>query len=157
MVWASQYRQYTAERIRSPRLEEPLNSYSSLELEHWVLVRRSANAGWKRDNVKITQSRFYREPHTLIGAACIVPGGRWLLVGDAERGSIMVYDLDASTLTGRLLIPPDGEGEQPAGHIVIEVDSEQQSSRLSFTMALMPYFHDSKTSICRIGIYLKFF
>jgi hypothetical protein len=116
MVWISQYRQYVAERIRSPCLEEPPESYSAQDLECWVLVRRSADVGWKRNDVKITQTRYPSECPSVIGAMCLVPGGQWLLVGDARHGSVTVYDLNMSTLAGRLLIPPDSEGAHPVGH-----------------------------------------
>jgi hypothetical protein len=142
MVWVSQYRQYAAERIRPPRLEEPLESYSARELERWVLLRRSSSADWKREDVNLARSRHIRQQS--IGTACIVPGGRWLLVGDERCGSVTVYDMDAPVLTGRILIPQDDEHRQPVEHIAIEADWEQKSSTFSFTMALSPFYHDSK-------------
>ena len=41
----------------STRLEQPLNSYSAQELEHWVLVRRSADISWKWKNMKFSRNR----------------------------------------------------------------------------------------------------
>jgi hypothetical protein len=137
MVWTSQYCQYAAERARLPRLEEPLESYSAQELERWVLLRRSADVGWKREGVKFTRIRWANKER--VAVVCMVPGGRWLLVG-GTCGSVTVYDLDASTPTGRLLIPPNAVGEQPVEHIAIDAGSEQQSSNLTFTLAVSPKF-----------------
>jgi hypothetical protein len=152
MVWANQFRLYAAERVYRPRLDEPLESYSAQDLEHWVLLRRSADVGWKRKDLQLTQRHWLRQQ--AIGTVCIVPGGRWLLVGDAHSCSVTVYDMDAPALTGRVLIPQNDEDTQPVEHIVIEVDSEQQSSCLTFTMALSPYLYQSEASICCNGIHL---
>jgi len=150
MVWMSQYHQYAAQRIRPPRLEEPLESYSAEDMERWVSVRRSADAGWKCEDLKLARSRWINHPG--VGASCIVPGGRWLLVGDRYCGSVTTYDLDASTLTRRPLIPRDDQDMYPVGYIVINVDSEQQSSNLTFTMALSPVMC-SKSSPLKIHIW----
>jgi hypothetical protein len=147
MVWESQYRQYAAERICPPRLEEPLESYSAQELERWVLLRRSSDADWKHEDVKLARTR--RICQECIGTACIVPGGRWLLVGGERCGSVTVYDLNAPVLTGRFLFPPDDTDRQPVKHIAIEATSEQEFSTLCFTMALSPHYHNSKTSLSR--------
>jgi hypothetical protein len=74
-----------------------------------------------------------------IAVVCMVPGGRWLLVG-GTCGCVTVYDLDAPTLAAKLLIPPNAEGEQPVEHIAIDVGSEQQSSNLTFTLVVSPKF-----------------
>jgi hypothetical protein len=116
MVWISQYQQYVAEQFHSLCLEEPPESYSAQDLECWVLVRRSTDVGWKCNDVKITRTCYQSECPSVIGAMCLVPGGQWLLVGDARHGLVTVYDLNTSTLAGRLLIPPDSEGVQPVGH-----------------------------------------
>lgn len=70
------------------------------ELERWVLVRRGADIGWQRNDSHPVRSRYIKHRET--GPICMVPGGRWLLVGDMEGGSVSVYDLDASNLTGQL-------------------------------------------------------
>lgn len=126
------------ERKYSIHLETPLESYSAEDLERWVLVRRSADVGWRSDNLKPVRSRWIN--YRGVGCAHIVPGGRWLLVGDARRGSVIVYDLDAPQLvTGKPLIPPDEQDDQAVHRIAFAVDS--QSSTLSFTMALSPGVH----------------
>lgn len=140
MVWISQYRQYIAERICRPRLDEPLESYSVPELEQWVLLRRSADVGWKSEDIKLTRSRWVKQEE--IGGTCIIPGGRWLLVG--SYGSVTVYDLDASNLVERPLILQDAQHKQRIDRMAIEIDSEQQSPYLTFTLALSPAFYHGK-------------
>jgi len=133
-VWISQYYQYVAQRMHSVRLEEPLDSYSAQELERWVLVRRSADVGWRREDMKCSRNRWVTQKD--IGCTYLVPGGRWLLVGGLD-GSVTAYDLDASSITGRPLTPPDDQDKrQPICRIVIDIDSPDQSPNLTFTMAL---------------------
>ncbi|KAF8959736.1 hypothetical protein BDZ97DRAFT_2042290 [Flammula alnicola] len=70
--------------------------------------------------------------------ACLVPGGRWLLVGGWD-GSVTTYDLDASTVTGRPLITRDDQDERkPVQDMAINIDSPKQSHNLTFTMTLSP-------------------
>lgn len=125
------------QRIYPTCLEGKSSSYSAEELEQWVLLRRSADAGWKRREVKFTRKHWISRKEvgvTYIDGACIVPGGRWLLVGGGD-GSVTTYDLDASILKGSLLISPD-EDEQPVHHMAIEMDYSKETSNLTFTMAL---------------------
>ena len=71
-----------------------------------------------------------------ITTAFLVPGGRWLVVGCVD-GSMMTYDLDPATLTGRQSIPRDGEPNL----VSIDIDSPKQSPNLTFTMAVSPKQH----------------
>lgn len=139
IVWEGQYHQYLAGRILPIRLEAPLESYSSEELERWVLVRRSADVGWKRGDLEPVQCRTIE--HRGVGSVCIVPGGRWLLVGDTD-GSVMVYDLDTPMRSGEPLIPRAG----PIHSITIVVDSAQESPYFAFTMTLSTGFYFSEIS-----------
>lgn len=138
-VWKGQYHQYVAERKYPIHLEAPLESYSVEDLEWWVLLRRSADIGWRSDISKPVRSRW--TDYQGVGCVYIVPGGRWLLVGDARYGSVTVYDLDAPQLAGVLLIPRDEQHNQPVHRIAVAVDPIQQSPTLSFTMALSPAVH----------------
>jgi hypothetical protein len=128
--------------MRAARLEEPLDSYSAQELEQLVLVRRTADIGWKCQNMKFSRNRWIS--HEDLTVTYLFPGSRWLLVGD-HYGAMTVYDLDASTLTARPLIPRDDRNElQPIHHIVIEIDPPKQSPNLTFTMALSTAVHYGK-------------
>ena len=144
-VWINQYLRYSSERLRRPRLEGPLESYSSEDLERWVLLRRSADIGWKSEDVKFTRTRQIRRAHTW--GSLIVPGGRWLLVGGKD-GSLTTYDLEAPTLEGDLLTP-GGDHEEPAQRIAIDMDSGKRDSHLTFTLTASPALHTGKaTNIC---------
>lgn len=149
-MWRSQYWQYVAETIYLARLEEPLESYSAADLEQWVLIRRSADLGWKRSDLKYTRKRKIDNPP--VGGVFIVPGGRWLLVGDQE-GSMLVYDLDASSITKTVLIPQDPE-KQPIDLVAIDIHPETPGQNLTFTMAVSPRFPDGESFNIRIVIYL---
>ena len=141
-MWISQYHQYVAQRMRLARLEKPLDSYSAAELERWVLVRRSADIGWRREDMKYSRNRWVSQWH--VSSAFLVPGGRWLLVGCVD-GSMTTYDLDAATLTGRQLIPRDDQCEPKL--LSIDIDSPNQSPDLTFTMAVSPTRHIRKYTI----------
>jgi len=145
-IWISQYHQYAAQHMGFARLEEPLESYSALELERWVLLRRSADVGWGCENTKFSRNRWVSKNLEVWGS-CIVPGGRWLLVGSMD-GSVETYDLDASILTGKPLIPRGEQDEpQPVHYIAIDIDSQKQSPTLTFNMALLAYLQYSKSWI----------
>lgn len=143
-VWIGQYHQYVVQRMWSARLEKPLDSYSAPELERWVLTRRSADIGWRCEDMKFSQNRWVSQKN--VGAMYLVPGSRWLLAGD-HYGAMTAYDLDTSIITARPLIPRDDQSEtQPIHHIVIEVDPPKKSPNLTFTMALSTAVHYSKPS-----------
>ena len=73
-----------------------------------------------------------------VGCTCLVPGGRWLLVG-GEDGAMTTYDLDSPTMTRRTLITQDDRDEPlPIHCIAIDIDPPKQSPSLTFTMALQP-------------------
>lgn len=97
--------------------------------------------------MKFSRNRWIKQKD--ISGTYLVPGGRWLLVGGRD-GSVTAYDLDASTITGRPLIPRDDqEKPQPVHHISIDVDSPNQTSNLTFTMALSAAVHFCETcNIC---------
>jgi hypothetical protein len=80
--------------------------------------------------------------HRNVRGACLVPGGRWLLLGGSE-GTVTSYDLDAPTLRGRLLVKLEGgPHQQPIDHICVDID--ELSPTLAFTMATTPEGHYSQ-------------
>lgn len=111
-----------------------------------MLVRRGADIGWKLDVVEPVRTCVIRQQ--VIGGVCMIPGGRWLLVGDAEYGSVTVYDLDYPTLTVRPLIPSNG---QDSSYIAIDMEVEQRSSKLTSTLAMSPCVHCGRVS----SIYIR--
>lgn len=105
---------------------------------------------WKGQS-DVEYTRIRKTTGSLVGATFIIPGGRWLLVGDQE-GGMLAYDLNASPMTKTVLIPRDGD-EQPINMITIDIHSDTGSRNLTFTMAISPYFQPSgefKLIICLI-------
>jgi hypothetical protein len=141
-IWINQHHQYVEHGMRSARLEEPLDSYSAPELERWVLMRRSADVGWRCEHTKFSRNRWVSQAN--VAGTCLVPGGRWLLVG-GEDGGVTTYDLDSPTMMGRSLIMRNDQDEpQPIHRIAIDIDLPKQSPNLTFTMALSPAVQFSK-------------
>ena len=96
--------------------------------------------------MKFSRDRWVRQEDVWI--TCLVPGGRWLLVG-GEDGAMTTYDLDSPTMTGRSLITRDEQQDesQPIHLLAIDIDPPKQSPNLTFTMALSPAGQFSKS--CR--------
>ncbi|GLB35517.1 hypothetical protein LshimejAT787_0210820 [Lyophyllum shimeji] len=140
-VWRSQLQRYLSRHRYTPRLESPLAAFSASDLERWVTQRISADAGWKSSNTtKPTRTRYIRD-HTASGV-CLVPGGRWLLVG-SDDGSVAAYDLDRDSATldddGRFLFQlPD---RREVNYICVDVDEDAPS--LAFNVALSPAWQDA--------------
>ncbi|KAF9461396.1 hypothetical protein BDZ94DRAFT_1263936 [Collybia nuda] len=139
MVWQGQYHQYVVGRMSAARLEVPSEMYSVEELKLWVLARRRADLVWRRG--KVVPVRERKIEYQGVGIAYLVPGGRWLLVGDLMCGSVTVYDLDARELTGEPLIPDGDLDEQAVDLIAITLDSIEKSPNLAFTMVLSSAAH----------------
>jgi len=119
--------------MRVAHLEELLDSYSAQELEQLVLGGVLTLVGNAR-----TRSSAGIDGY---GRRMLQP----LIFFQEADGAVTVYDLDASTITARLLIPRDDQNEpQAIHHIVIEVDPPKQSPSLTFTMVLSTVVHHSK-------------
>ncbi|KAG6880814.1 hypothetical protein C0993_004234, partial [Termitomyces sp. T159_Od127] len=65
-------------------MEEPLESYSCEELEHWVLERRGADQEWALPGRSVRERTIDME---ITSPLVVVPGGRWLLCGMSD-GSV---------------------------------------------------------------------
>ncbi len=99
-----------------PRLERPIDMYTSGELEHALLLWNSADVGWQRDDKRPARERVFaaNQPEIIH----LIKGGRWLLGTSDRTGSVTYYDLDAQNIVGVPLIPdqiPDC-GSQNAPH-----------------------------------------
>ncbi|KAG5349302.1 hypothetical protein C0989_004757 [Termitomyces sp. Mn162] len=108
-VWISQYQSYLAEKEFRLAAEEPIDLYSSAELESWVLQRRSADQEWEITNPVQERSIFVDyETYTLT----MVPGGRWLLAALSD-GAVLCYDLEDPDMRSTVLTPPrdDANGD----------------------------------------------
>jgi hypothetical protein len=59
-------------------------------------------------------------------------------------------NLNMPDLMERPLILPNAQHKQRTDHMAIEVNSEQQSSYLTFTLALLPAIHHGRASTSTI-------
>lgn len=107
-----------------------------------MLLRRSADLGWKREDLKYTRTRMIE--HDDVCVTQIVPGGRWLLAGDYQ-GNLVAYDLHASPITKTSLIP---RGGQPISFMVIDIDPESRLENLAFNLAISPLVNSGGFNTC---------
>lgn len=135
LVWHSQYHQYVASHKYPPRIEDTLEAYSSTELEQWTLTRRSADLSWQHHNATPTRIRRIKSESIAhaIEDFLILPGGRWLLLGD-QKGTVIYYDLDLPDMPERFLIKPeDPHFQQRIRHFRVSID--EREPRLTFILA----------------------
>lgn len=138
-----------AETIHQSRLEESLDSYSAADLEQWILLRKSADLGWRREDLNYTRIRKIEDP--VFGGMFLIPGGRWLLVG-GRRGSMLAYDLNASPITKTALIPEDLD-KQFIDFIAID-RLETPGQNFTFNMAVSPRLPTGKLFGLCVTLYL---
>lgn len=88
---------------------------------------------WGSDNpTPAFRRKIQRRSHD---GMCLVKGGRWLFVVSSP-GTVMVYDLDAPTTTGKIIIEPqDDLDNQLIRQLTVSIDN--QSSVLTFDLALI--------------------
>ncbi|KAF9559209.1 hypothetical protein CPC08DRAFT_763435 [Agrocybe pediades] len=106
-------------------LEKPLDMYSSEELERVVLVVESAELGWRTSDGCPSRQRsiavdaWLGHSSDYYKHAYLVPGGRWLVVFQAE-GEISYYDLDSADHRKKTILVPDYI--KPAPHNMTHFD-----------------------------------
>ncbi|KAG6871634.1 hypothetical protein C0993_002961 [Termitomyces sp. T159_Od127] len=132
-VWLSQHRQYVAEKEFQPTMEEPVESYSCEELEHWVLERRGADQEWALPGRSVCERTISMEA---ISPIFVVPGGRWLLCSMSD-GSVMCHDLDHHDIRSSILIPSrDNSDDVTSYRLAIDIDNAVP--RLKFNLVTFP-------------------
>ena len=114
-------------------LERPIELYMSQELESLFLRLKSADIRWRMADSKPTRKRKIKRAHR---ARCmyLVEGGRWLLFA-SNTGCITYFDLDASKLTERILIPDQIDG-YAKNCIAMAIDRDNDSALLAFKLAV---------------------
>ncbi|KAF9547771.1 hypothetical protein CPC08DRAFT_715743 [Agrocybe pediades] len=143
-IWIHQYEKCEGMAEGTLMLEKPLDSYSSEELEHVVLVWKSTQIGWRTRNATpsrrrtitmkdgrpcryFTWTEYFRD-------AYLVPGGCWLLVFQAE-GEISYYDLDSVDYQQKKILVPDYVSASPKNMVYFTVDTSSASPNRSFRLA----------------------
>lgn len=113
------------------KFERPVEMYSSQELEHLLLLWRSAEKGLDSDALQPARER------TFMGVKAdmmhLINGGRWLLVTE-KTAAVTYYDLDTDTISGVPLIPAQMELTN-ARPILMSIDLDTHSPFLQFTIA----------------------
>ncbi|KAG6881856.1 hypothetical protein C0993_012637, partial [Termitomyces sp. T159_Od127] len=132
-VWLSQHRQYVAEKEFQPTMEEPLESYSCEELEHWVLERRGADQEWALPGRSVRERTI--SVASITSPLFLVPGGRWLLRSMPD-GSVMCHDLDHHEIRSSILIPSRDHPSETSWRLAIDID--HAAPRLKFNLVTYP-------------------
>ncbi|KAG8993708.1 hypothetical protein FRB94_010450 [Tulasnella sp. JGI-2019a] len=85
------------------RLERPISTYSSAELEALVIRMVRLDANWKSANPKPCRIRQINRMVEL-DDTLLLPGGRWLLLLNRESSSrLTVIDLDTPSMDEQIL------------------------------------------------------
>ncbi|KAG6917762.1 hypothetical protein DXG01_001167 [Tephrocybe rancida] len=141
-VWTAQYKKYASRKKFRPLLEEPLEAYTSKELETLVLRRISADETWASETAPPAHERAFaiKDLDTrmrMVDPLYLVQGGRWLLVTVTKTGSVLAYDLDHARPAERvkIVIPPR---ENPIGEFQIVVEVDETAPRLTLRLASYP-------------------
>lgn len=112
--------EYSAQHFHFYRPESgPLKDLNTGDLRDWIRRRLIFDHVWKTQNL---QPRIRELPDELFATPVLLPGGRWLLVGELD-GSVCYYDLDFEDLERRDLIRPseDIKNRQYMGGLKFDV------------------------------------
>ncbi|KAF8896889.1 hypothetical protein CPB84DRAFT_1203209 [Gymnopilus junonius] len=142
MLWTHLFSLHKDPWLQAPRLERPIEQYSSTELE--ALVLRWISSGktceeiiHKGSNYKggVIQTREIKSQK--VECMCLIKGGRWLLTA-FRNGSVYYCDLNSATLQKVPLIQKQVNLKtHPDSRIFMTVDVDEDSSVLSFNIALI--------------------
>ncbi|KJA27766.1 hypothetical protein HYPSUDRAFT_34909 [Hypholoma sublateritium FD-334 SS-4] len=152
-VWALLVTRYLAKPRHSPRLrlERPIDTYTSEELENLFLLWTSARIGWSyfTDNEEKDEQTAFDRGFPVqtdeYSSAHLIQGGRWMLVA-TRTGAVTYYDLDAEIITGTELIPPQTKVQRfSRTRMCVDVDAD--SPMLSFRFASSLIGHGPSASI----------
>jgi hypothetical protein len=121
------------------RLEQPLEFYTSQELEYLV-ARRTSQEIKRKTRTELPPALMRRLPinKSDIRTLTLINGGRWLLIV-SRFGSVSYYDLDTQEPLKRLLIPAarlESRDDYFPCTAKIAVDMDNESALLSFNLAL---------------------
>ena len=142
-VWLALVKWYSATICPRPFcLEKPLDLYTDRELEHVVLRWQKSRHCWALSQYKnMPIERRFVTPEKARNCVHLVEGGRWLLVG-TKSGSVLYYDLNASSIEPSILIPTpfDEEtafDEDEETEILLSVDMDLEAEYLKFNLGIM--------------------
>ncbi|TFK64614.1 hypothetical protein BDN72DRAFT_901438, partial [Pluteus cervinus] len=130
-------------------LELPIKFYTSEELEHHFLRRKSAEARYEKaeKNLVLSQRTLPIKMALPLDSAFLVPGGRWLLIS-TSRGSVNYYDLNSEDDTGRELIPERYDKRRSSMCIDVDLTSPALKFNLALTnLDYTQFMHDRQAAI----------
>lgn len=124
-------------------LEEPINSYTTEQLQFHVCKQSAASQEWQSDEPNLARCKNIdvpRQDHMIL-----IKGGRWLLLG-LHTGAVVAYDLD-SFISRQMTIVEAGMINLPISKLVVDMDDS--APHLTFKLAVL--FNRSQAT--RIQIY----
>ncbi|PPQ85643.1 hypothetical protein CVT25_012765, partial [Psilocybe cyanescens] len=138
-VWVHLVNEHILANPLPPRLERPIEMHSSQELEHLLLLWKSADLGLEANTFHPARERTFFGVKTSYDSARdksihLTKGGRWLLVAE-QTAAVTYYDLDAESISGVRLIPNQMEFDD-SSRVMMTVDYDTYSPFLEFTIAL---------------------
>ncbi|PPQ84168.1 hypothetical protein CVT25_002034 [Psilocybe cyanescens] len=146
-IWAHLVNEHVLANPQPPRFERPIGAHSSQELEHLLLLWKSADRGLEASSLQPSRERTFIGVKTGYGVRTgngpngasnklihLIKGGRWLLVAE-QTGAVSCYDLDAETISGVRLIPDQMEFANNS-RVLMTLDYATHSPILEFTIAL---------------------
>ncbi|KDR66378.1 hypothetical protein GALMADRAFT_1158987 [Galerina marginata CBS 339.88] len=132
LIWKCFIDEFVAGAKVKPKLERPIELYTSAELERVFFQWTTVEPGWTTKGMKHARQR------DIIGqeaaAFQLVEGGRWLLLA-TRTGSITYHDLDHPDIPERVLIPDQVEWHDTLG-VSMDVDIDETEPVLTFNLAL---------------------
>uniref|UniRef100_A0A8H8CLS5 F-box domain-containing protein n=1 Tax=Psilocybe cubensis TaxID=181762 RepID=A0A8H8CLS5_PSICU len=127
-IWKGLVDEYLVTSFMPPKIERPLASHSSQELECLFLRWKSADLAFGSDKFITPQERTFMGPKTY--SVRLITGGRWLL-SIQQTGAVQYYDLDAEMSVAVELIPAQSE----EAVITSTIDYDMDAPFLKFNIA----------------------
>ncbi|KDR70067.1 hypothetical protein GALMADRAFT_230388 [Galerina marginata CBS 339.88] len=102
LIWTTLLNECSQTMAYPPRLVEPIDNYSTRELETLVLTKISSEVGWGSLHLPSERAATKGDPQCY-GPRALLEGGRWLLfhdqsLPDSFTGKISCCDLDSACL-----------------------------------------------------------
>ena len=112
-------------------LEEPINSYTTEQLQLHVCKQSAASLEWQSDEPDLAQSKRINIPSQ--DHMILIRGGRWLLLG-LDTGAVVAYDLD-SFVSRPMTIVKVGMIKLSITKLVVDMDDS--APHLNFKLAVL--------------------
>ena len=113
-------------------LEEPINSYTTEQLQFHVCKQWSASQVWQSDEPDLARCKKIDVPSH--DHMVLIKGGRWLLLG-LDTGAVVAYDLDS--FISRWMTIVDSEGMINLQITKLVVDMDDSAPCLTFKLAVL--------------------